>query len=470
MNLSTTIHTHTLKLLWLSSLFLVLSFFGFGQNDQEVSFLFVGDVMQHDGQINSAYNAKTKSYEYDDGFKFIKPIVETYDLRIANLEVTHAGKPYKGYPQFSAPDELSETLVNSGFNIILTANNHSCDGRSKGVIRTLDVLDELGVKHTGTFRNQEERDKNYPLMIEENGIKIAILNYTYGTNGLTVPKPLIVNYIDSVIIKQDIATAKERNADYIICNMHWGTEYKPLPNNYQKKYEQVCYRAGADMVIGGHPHVLQPIERKTIDNEEKLTMWSLGNFVSNMKIRYTRGGVMLGASISKENDQTKLKDVDHHLVYVLKKQEGAIRPYYILPDFDYNKYRPGFISAAEKVKMDEFFADSRKLYGEHNKGEIQQTIVSEDSEIGTRYKQMLTQYYSIQVTENGHKHMNSDIIGHYFHRHVDLKGNVCYLSGHYADETMAEGHWKFLRDCGIKGQLVTVTPKAVTPVITKTEE
>ncbi len=421
--------------------------------------------MQHDGQINAAYNKKTGTYEYDDGFKYIKPIVETYDIRIANLEVTHAGKPYKGYPQFSAPDELSEAVINAGFNVILTANNHSCDGRSKGVIRTLDVLDELGVKHTGTFRNQAERDTNYPLMIEENGMNIAILNYTYGTNGLTVPAPLIVNYIDSAVMKKDIARAKELKADYIICNLHWGTEYKPLPNKYQKTYEQVCYRAGADIVMGGHPHVVQPIEEKEVYGENKLTVWSLGNFVSNMQIRYTRGGVMIGAYAKRKGDDVVLDKVDHHLVYVLKKQEGAIKPYYVLPDFDYNRYRPGFINDAEMRKMKEFFADSRKLYNEHNKGNVQQALVDANSDIGKLYQQFLTGYYTVLVPERGKELMSNDLLGHYFHKHVDLQGTVLYLSGYYHDPSMAKGHMQFIKDCGVPGaRLIKVTPKGIETV------
>jgi poly-gamma-glutamate synthesis protein (capsule biosynthesis protein) len=258
LNLLTTTRIHISKALWLFSLLFVFQL----SAQEDLSFIFVGDVMQHDGQIEAAYSKKTGSYEYEDGFKFVRPIINQYDIRIANLEVTLAGRPYKGYPQFSAPDELAETLVSSGFNVVLTANNHSCDRGSKGVIRTLDKLDELGVMHTGTFRNAEEREKNYPLMVNKNGYKVAILNYTYGTNGLTVKEPLIINYIDTAVIRKDIATAKERKADYIICNMHWGTEYKHLPNGYQKKYEQLCYDQGADMVIGGHPHVLQSIERK----------------------------------------------------------------------------------------------------------------------------------------------------------------------------------------------------------------
>ena len=125
-NLSIMIHTRTLRVLWLFSSCFLSPILVVAQNN-EVSLLFVGYVMQHDGQIEAAYNATNNSYEYEDGFKFVKPIINTFDIAIANLEVTLAGKPYLGYPQFSAPDELAETLINSGFNVILTSNNHSCD-------------------------------------------------------------------------------------------------------------------------------------------------------------------------------------------------------------------------------------------------------------------------------------------------------------------------------------------------------
>lgn len=421
--------------------------------------------MQHDGQIEAAYNSKTKQYEYDDGFKFVKPIINQYDIRIANLEVTLAGKPFKGYPQFSAPDELPETLINAGFNVILTSNNHSCDRGAKGVVRTLDKLDELGVAHTGTFRNQAERDENYPLIVEKNGIKVAMLNYTYGTNGLSVSKPLIINYIDSVIIKEDIAKAKAMNVDYIICNMHWGKEYKPLPNSYQKRYEAVCYRAGADMVIGGHPHVVQPIERKEINNKEKLTIWSLGNFVSNMQTRTTRGGVMLGAHVEKKEGEIVLGDVNHHFVYVMKRKEGAVTQYYILPEFDYNLHRVNFVSPEEATRMKYFFEDSRKLYSAENKGNVVEKIVDPASSIGQAYKQFLTSYYSVRVTSNVSELLTNELLGHYFHRTVDLTGLRNYLSGMYYDQSMAKGHMNFLGDCGIEGlSLVLVTPDAIKTV------
>ena len=427
--------------------------------------LFVGDVMQHDGQIQAAYNKTTGTYEYDDGFKFVKPIVQQYDLRIANLEVTLAGKPFKGYPQFSAPDELGETLVNNGFNVILTANNHSCDRGSKGVIRTLDQLDALGVAHTGTFRSKEERDKTYPLIIEEKGMKIAMLNYTYGTNGLEVAKPLIINYIDSVVIKQDIAKAKTLGADYIVCNMHWGKEYKFLPNNYQKTYEAVCYRAGADMVIGGHPHVVQPIVKKQIDGEDKLTVWSLGNFVSNMQTRPTRGGMMVGATVKREGDKIKLGDVEHHLIYVLKKNEGAVTQYYILPEFDYNTYRRGFLNATDMTRYDQFFSDSRKLFTEHNKGTAE-AIVQPDSPTGFLFKKYLTGYYAVEIGSTDFSLLRDVNIGQMLHKTIDKNGKEHMLSGVCETAEKAQGVKNFINDLQISDQvqIVFVTAEGTTAV------
>ncbi len=404
--------------------------------------------MQHDGQINAARNNTTNSYDYEDGWKFIRPIVNQYDIAVANLEVTLAGKPFKGYPQFSAPDELAETLVNSGFNVILTANNHSCDRGSKGVIRTLDKLDELGVAHTGTFRNQEERDKNYPLMLEENGMKIAMLNYTYGTNGLEVAKPLIINYIDSTVIKADVARAKELGADYIVCNMHWGTEYKFLPNSYQKTYEQLCYREGVDMVIGGHPHVVQPIEQKEVNGEDKLTVWSLGNFVSNMQTRPTRGGLMVGSTIKKEDDDISIKEAHYYLIYVMKKAEGEVTQYYILPDFDYNAVESDFIDATNQTHYKNFMADSRKLFAEHNINATERKV-STSSQTGLLYKQFLESYYTVEIEGGDESLLHTAMIGELLQITVDADGNRHMCSGVCSTAAEAKAVQNYMSDFGI---------------------
>ena len=451
-------HIRISKAWWPCSLVILLHSFGGKSQQNELSFLFVGDVMQHDGQIEAAFNAKTNSYEYDNGFQFVKPIINAYDIRVANLEVTLAGKPYKGYPQFSAPDELAETLQDAGFNVILTANNHSCDRGDDGVIRTLDKLDQLGIKHTGTFRNKKEREENYPLIIEEKGMKVALLNYTYGTNGLTVSAPLIVNYIDSTVIKEDIKKAQNMGADYIICNMHWGLEYKFLPNNYQKRFESYCYELGADMVIGGHPHVVQPIEKKVVANEDKFTVWSLGNFVSNMRTRPTRGGVMVGATIEKKG-KVQFKEATYHLVYTYKKNEGEVTQYYILPDFDYNKFRPGFLNEKDLSQMSDFLSDSRKLYSEHNKG-INESLLHTEKPISDVYERLLTRYYSVLIPEaDAVKIKRNKLIQPFIHQTVVSDGTVYTLSGNYASIQEAKANSFFILDCGITVRPIIVEVK-----------
>lgn len=389
------------------SILLAVSWFtvSFAQSDSSrLNFIFVGDIMQHGGQIAGAYNSKKDAYDYRDCFQYVKPLVKNADISIANLEVTHAGKPYKGYPQFSAPPELSESLVDAGFNVIVTSNNHSCDGGSQGVVKTLDVLDKLGVKHTGTFRNKQERNQNYPLLVEKNGFKVAILNYTYGTNGLSVAAPLIINYIDSTVMEADFKKAREMKVDLIICTLHWGTEYQSLPNAYQKNWEKFCYDHGADMVIGGHPHVLQPVEVKEIKGEKKLTAWSLGNFVSNQRDRTKDGGMILMAEVNKVSGKAVLGKVEHAFTWVYPRQEAAVKPFYILPYFDYNKYRSDFLDAESKAKYDLFFSDSRALFKEHSKGTIEFTV-SSDQIIEGYYGKLLKGYYAMEFPASVYKDM-----------------------------------------------------------------
>ena len=409
----------------------------FSQADTaRLQFVFVGDIMQHGGQIAGAYNEKKDAYDYRDCFQFVKPVIQRGDISIANLEVTHAGKPYKGYPQFSAPPELSESLVDAGFNVIITANNHSCDGGSNGVVKTLDVLDRLGVKHTGTFRSKEERDKNYPLIVDKNGLKVAILNYTYGTNGLSVAKPLIINYIDSVVMFADFKKARDMKPDLIVCMLHWGTEYQSLPNAYQKNWEKFCYDQGADMVIGGHPHVLQPVEVKEVGGEKKLTAWSLGNFVSNQRDRYKDGGMILMAQVQKVNGKTTLGNTEHVFTWVYPRQEAVVKPFYILPEFPYSDYRPDFFDTDSKAKYDLFFADSRSLFEQHSKG-TQEMNLSKDQIITGYYQKLLKGYYAQEYPVEVYK--NAEIIEPGFkalmHKVLGADGQYHWVVGYFETES-----------------------------------
>ena len=451
---------------WRKSLFLFVFFYTAcvsGQEKQELSLLFVGDVMSHGPQINAARNTTTDSYDYDAGFQFVKPIIEQHDISIANLEVTHAGKPYSGYPQFSAPEELSAALMEAGFDVLLTCNNHSCDGGAKGVTRTLDVLDKLGIQHTGTFRNKAERDKNYPLILNQNGMKVAILNYTYSTNGISVAAPLIINYIDSAVIKKDVEKAKKLGAEYLICTMHWGTEYQSLPNAYQKNWEKYCYDLGVDMVIGSHPHVIQPIQKKIVNKEEKLTVYSMGNYVSNQRDRYKNGGLMVGTTLQKVAGEITIKEVHHSFAYVHTKQEQAVKYYYILPEFDYTQFRPDFLNPAESAAMQEFFADSRQLFSAHSRGS-QEYTVSDYSEVGKKFQQFLSGYYTILLEERKDIQLpaiKNTLLAPSVLKVIQSNGSYAYVYGMFATKDETKGEKRFLEDCGFTSglKIVFVSPK-----------
>lgn len=259
--------------------------------------LFAGDIMGHAPQIKSA-EIGPDQYDYRPCFRYVKPVLEQADLAIGNLELTLPGKgPYSGYPMFRSPDALAVALRDAGFDILVTANNHSNDSRGPGLVSTLETVRNLGFQQTGTFKNQRDRDLFYPLMVYRNGFKIALLNYTYDTNGVPTQPPTIVNLIDTVQIAADLAEARARKPHFIIAIMHWGLEYQVQENADQRQLAHFLIRNGADMVIGAHPHVVQPIKVETVTMPDGTTksavvVYSLGNFISNQQKPGTDGGIL----------------------------------------------------------------------------------------------------------------------------------------------------------------------------------
>jgi poly-gamma-glutamate capsule biosynthesis protein CapA/YwtB (metallophosphatase superfamily) len=340
------------------------------QDTTRLSLLFAGDVMGHDSQIASAYDARTNTYDYSSCFAFIKPYIASADLAIANLEVTLAGPPYKGYPQFSSPDQLAVALKDMGFDALVTSNNHCVDRGKKGLERTIDILKSLGIPHTGTFKDSASRASEYPLMLYKNGFSIALLNYTYGTNGLPVHKPNIVNMIDTVQIRKDIDVAKKAKPDVIIVFTHWGQEYQSLPNKAQKDVTEFCFRKGAHLVIGAHPHVIQPMEWRKERNQ--FVAYSLGNFVSGQRKRYTDGGSLAYLELQKvfhspDSATVTIDSAGYYLEWVYRTTDKS-KDYYILPASDGDKANLTLIKdsvSEEAYRL--FLKDSRALYLRHNK-------------------------------------------------------------------------------------------------------
>lgn len=351
----------------------------FGQDSTRLSLLFLGDIMQHDSQIADAWDPKTGTYNYDECLQHVKPYAEGVDLTIGNLEVTIAGKPYKGYPQFSAPDELLHGLKKMGTDILVTANNHCVDRGKKGLERTITMLDSLDIPHTGTFRNEAEKKKLHPLLVEKGNFKLALLNYTYGTNGLPVSPPNIVNMINTDQMIKDLQVARSMKVDAIIVFIHWGSEYQSLPAPWQKELGNTLFKHGADIVIGAHPHVIQPMEWRKDKNQ--FIAYSLGNFVSGQRKRYTDGGAMVRMELAKAKGGTGavIKKAEYILQWV---HRDAAKNYVVWPapmleeKALYKNLGPTSMEA-----FTTFVKDSRDLLGKHNVGVSELKALPSDKEI-----------------------------------------------------------------------------------------
>ncbi|MBK6966668.1 MAG: CapA family protein [Bacteroidales bacterium] len=327
-----------------------------------VTLLFAGDIMQHGPQIEAAWYAGDSGYNYNPCFSFVKPIVSGFDIAIANLEVTLAGKPYTGYPQFSAPDELAVAVRDAGFDVLATANNHCCDRGKAGLIRTLSVLDSLKIERTGTFLDSADFRDHHPLILKKNDITIALLNYTYGTNGLPVHEPTIVSLIDTSKIINDLKSARKPGVDFVIIFFHWGNEYQSQASTDQEALARLCREHGADAVIGSHPHVIQPMEYfapDTLNPVGHLLVYSLGNYVSNQRDRYKDGGAMIGFTLTKTWNKKTVSRPEYHLNWVHTPYVNGRKQYYILPVKQFEN-EPSMDSISRE-NLRQFSSDSRGL-------------------------------------------------------------------------------------------------------------
>lgn len=304
---------------------------------QTLSFAVVGDIMNHELQIKTAYNKECNCWDYKFSFEKVKPYLEQVDLTIGNLETTLPGDPalYSGYPQFGAPDELLDAIQWSGFDILTLANNHSVDKSLLGLIRTRKIVEEKGIIPLGTYYTEEHQKKHSIVFIEKNNIKLALLNFTYGTNGIAVPYPARINQIDLNYLRKQIASAHKLQPDVIILLLHYGTEYKTEPDSYQRYIVNMALMEGVDIVLGGHPHVIQPFEivkkqDKYGIQKERLIVWSLGNFVSNQLRINTDGGMIFLFKLNKINNIISISDIDYIPVYVDFNQR-----HYVLPIHEY---------------------------------------------------------------------------------------------------------------------------------------
>lgn len=281
-------------------------------DDTIINLVATGDVMCHTTNFNAAYNRQTKEYDFTPVFANVAKYITKADIAIGNLETTFAGEDrgYTGYPTFNSPSALGDALKNIGIDILSTANNHSLDKGYSGIVSTLDKLDEIGISHVGTARSEEEQ--NTVLVKDVNGIKIAFLSFTYGTNGIPIPagKEYSVNLIEEKLILNQINAAKEQNVDIICASMHWGVEYSQKQSEDQEQLANYLFNHGVDIIIGNHAHVVEPMEKKKIvleDGKEKevFVVYALGNFVSGQTIEHTKSTAILDMQIRKSGVDRK---------------------------------------------------------------------------------------------------------------------------------------------------------------------
>ena len=270
----------------------------------EVAISMVGDVLMHNPTLKSGLQ-EDGSYNYDHLFKNVKKHMENTDISLANQEVILGGTDLgiSAYPAFNAPQELGDSLVQSGFNTILHATNHTLDKGEKGVDSALTYWKEKHPETTvlGIHESQEDRDQIY--IFEKKGFKIAILNYTYGVNGNRIPedRSYIVDLMDKSQMEKDIQKANEL-ADYVIVCPHWGTEYVFEATDEQKEWTEFFLKQGVDLVIGTHPHVIEPVEWVEDGENKMLVFYSLGNFVSCQDKWYRMLGAMANVKLLKDAD------------------------------------------------------------------------------------------------------------------------------------------------------------------------
>lgn len=294
-----------------------------------------GDIMAHMPQVKAAFDREAGEYNFTSCFAPVQPLFLAADIGIANLETTLAGDHlhYSGYPRFNTPPELAVALKWAGFDLLSTANNHSLDRGEEGVLRTLDHLADNGLIAVGSHRSWEEREKITVLRVR--GQKLAFLAYTYGTNGIPFPpgKEYLVKLIDQGEIEKDIARARELGADWVIALPHFGNEYQRTPSAEQRELVEFLLSQGVDIILGNHPHVLQPIEITPWEGGDRLIVYSQGNFISNQRARYRDSGIIITLTLEKNLTwgEKRLKNIAYTPTWVHKYQEEGKSQYRILP-------------------------------------------------------------------------------------------------------------------------------------------
>ena len=297
--------------------------------EKRMSLISVGDILIHESVYKDALQTNG-SYDFHKMFIDVEDIIKKYDLKFCNQESIIGGNALgiSGYPSFNSPYEIGDELVNLGFNLISLANNHALDKGENAILHSNSYWNSKNVVTAGTYSSLEERNKVN--IYEQNGIKYAFLAYTTTSNA-RVKKDYLVNIYSADKVKKDIDSVKEQ-VDVIMVSMHWGSENTNKPTESQKQIAEYLSSLGVNIVIGHHPHVVQPVQYIN----DTLVIYSLGNFISNqLSIALNNGiGLMYGVDIVVEEDKVKFENEYKELVlaYAEKSTNFRVIPFSKLND------------------------------------------------------------------------------------------------------------------------------------------
>ncbi|WP_342542467.1 CapA family protein [Paenisporosarcina sp. FSL H8-0542] len=313
----------------------------------------IGDILLHQPVYKDA-KTTDGTYDFTAMFEKVKPFIESADIAVANQE-TMIGGPELGlssYPKFNSPYEIGDALKYSGIDLVTIANNHTLDRGEKAILNAIDYWDQIEMPYTGAFKSPD--DRNMVRTVTKNDITFSFLSYSYGTNGMPVPegKPYLINLIDLPLIEQDVKKAKTIS-DVVVVSMHWGNEYEKTPNDTQINLANELSSMGVDIIIGHHPHVLQPVDWiERPDGTRTFVMYSLGNFLSSQEGLEKLTGGIGGVEITKvvDSEKTVIK-LDHPSFvptygYYKNKRDFEVIPMHLLTE----SYLPGYQTHYENTQ------------------------------------------------------------------------------------------------------------------------
>ena len=299
----------------------------------KVSLLMVGDALLHSSVYKDAY--KDGKYDFSSQIEYIKPIVKNYDLAFYNQETILGGTEIglSDYPTFNSPWEFGDNMLDAGFNIVNLATNHTMDRGEKAILKSCEYWNSKDVLWAGSYCSKEDSEKIN--IKEKNGIKYTMLSYTYGTNGIAVPsgKEYLVNLYSDEKAKADIEKVRDK-VDLLLVSMHWGVEYRTEPTDEQKREAKYLADLGADIIIGTHPHIIEPIEY--ID--DTLVIYSLGNFISAQSTNNdynTMVELMTSLDVTKttkgKESNIKIENLNNELLYNFYRTGGKWYDFKVIP-------------------------------------------------------------------------------------------------------------------------------------------